>query len=45
MWVASESTMRDLKQGTESTLIVDELELDPVFPPSTFSLSRLSRGH
>lgn len=45
VWVASESTMRDLLQGTESTLLIDDLDLDVEFPPNAFNPSRLTRGH
>jgi len=44
-WVATESTMRDLMQRTTSTLLIDDMELDPVFEGDLFSLARLSRGH
>jgi hypothetical protein len=36
--------MRDLRQLTSSTLIVDSLDTDPVFHRKTFSLTRLTRG-
>jgi hypothetical protein len=44
VWLASETTMRDLLQGTESTLLIDNVELDPDFPSNMFSVSRLLRG-
>ena len=44
VWVASESTMRDLLQRTSSTLHVDALKTEPHFSPKLFSLARLSQG-
>ncbi len=44
VWIGTESTMRDLRQLTSSTLIVDSLDTDPVFHRKTFSLTRLTRG-
>jgi hypothetical protein len=44
-WVATESTMRDLMQHTISTLLVDDVKLDPIFEDDLFSVSRLVRGH
>jgi hypothetical protein len=44
-WVATESTMRDLMQRTTSTLLVDDMDLDPSFERNLFSVSRLSQGH
>ncbi len=43
-WVATESTMRDLRQGTTSTLLVDDLDPHPDFPKKTFSLGTLYKG-
>lgn len=43
-WVAAESTMRDLRQHTSSTLLVDELDTSPGFSRRTFSTGRLARG-
>jgi hypothetical protein len=44
-WVATESTMRDLLQRTTSTLLVDDMDLEPSFAPDLFSLARLDRRH
>lgn len=44
LWVASESTVRDLAQDTTSTLFIDELDTNPRFNGGTFSASRLTRG-
>ena len=44
VWLATESTMRDLKQGTSSTLYVDELDPEPHFNRGVFSSGRLARG-
>ncbi len=44
-WVATESTMTDLRQGTSSTIYIDQLDTDPSFDDRVFSLSNLSRGH
>ena len=44
-WVATESTMTDLRQRTSSSLYIDELDTDPDFDERVFSLSNLSRGH
>ena len=43
-WVATESTMRDLRQGTTSTMIIDELDTTPNFPQKTFSIGTLYKG-
>jgi hypothetical protein len=44
VWLATESTMRDLKQDTTSTLYVDELDPEPRFNRGVFSSGRLARG-
>jgi hypothetical protein len=44
-WIATESTMKDLRQGTSSSIYVDELDTDPQFDDRVFSLSNLARGH
>jgi hypothetical protein len=44
-WIATESTMRDLMQRTTSTLLVDDMDLEPRFAQDLFSLARLGRGH
>ena len=44
-WVASESTMHDLRQGTSSSLYVDELKTTPVFHEKTFAVASLEQGH
>jgi len=45
LWVASESTVRDLLENTTSTLHVDALDTKPSFKRSTFSSGRLARGN
>jgi hypothetical protein len=44
-WVATESTMRDLRQRTSSSLFVLDLNTEPDFHRKIFTLSRLTRGH
>ncbi len=44
-WIATESTMKDLRQGTSSSLYVDEVDTEPNFDARSFSLSNLARGH
>ena len=44
VWVATRSTMRDLKQNTRSALYVDLLDPNPNIKDRHYSLSRLSRG-
>jgi len=44
LWLAAESTMRDLLTRTTSTLYVDELDTEPRFKRGTFTAGRLSRG-
>lgn len=44
VWIGTESTMKDLRQQTSSTLIVDSLDTDPEFHRKTFSLTQLTRG-
>jgi len=44
VWLATESTMRDLKQNTSSTLFIDELDPHPGFNRGVFTSGRLSRG-
>lgn len=43
-WVATESTMKDLRQQTSSSLYVDELDTNPNFHPKVFHVSQLSKG-
>ena len=43
-WVATESTMKDLLQKTDSTLYVESLDTNPKFARHTFAASRLSRA-
>ena len=43
-WVATESTVRDLRQNTSSTLFVDELDTQPNFKRGAFTTGRLARG-
>jgi hypothetical protein len=45
VWVATEVTMRDLKQGTSSTLIVERLDPNPNFNDRVFRVDRLAHGH
>ncbi len=44
-WIATESTMTDLRQRTSSSIYVDELDTDPQFDARAFTLSNLARGH
>jgi hypothetical protein len=44
-WVATRSTMRDLLQGTSSSLLVDDMDTDPVFSEKLFTVSRMNQGH
>ncbi len=44
-WVATESTMRDLRQQTSSSLYVDEMDTAPKFHEKIFRVSQLSKGH
>ena len=44
-WVASESTMHDLRQGTSSSLYVEELKTNPLFHEKTFAVAGLEHGH
>lgn len=43
-WVATESTMLDLRQQTSSTLFVEVLDSEPDFSDQVFSVGNLSRG-
>jgi hypothetical protein len=43
-WAASESKMKDLLQGTSSSLEILSLETNPTFAPRYFSMRRLSQG-
>ena len=45
VWVATESTMRDLRQQTSSTLFVEAIDTEPDLGDRHFSLRRLSRRH
>ena len=44
VWVATESTVRDLRQTTSSSLFIDELDPRPDFKRGVFSSDRLTRG-
>ena len=44
-WIATESTMTDLRQRTSSSIYVDDLDTDPQFDKRAFTLSNLARGH
>jgi hypothetical protein len=44
-WVATRSTMRDLLQGTSSSLHVDAMDTNPVFSPKLFTAARMNQGH
>lgn len=44
IWIARESTMRDLLQRTSSTLHVDSLTRESAFPKKLFSLANLTKG-
>jgi hypothetical protein len=44
LWVATESTMRNLRQRTSSTMRVEDVETEPDFHPKLFSVSFLHKG-
>ena len=44
VWIATESTMRNLRQQTSSTMVVEEVDTEPQFHPRTFSVSLLHKG-
>ena len=44
VWVATESVMRNLKEGTSSALHVDDLDPKPGITDRHYSLGRLTRG-
>ena len=44
LWVASESTVTDLRQQTSSTMFIEDLDPAPNFNRATFSAGRLTRG-
>jgi hypothetical protein len=44
-WVATYSTMRDLLQGTSSSLHVDDMNTRPVFSKKLFTVSRMNQSH
>ena len=44
LWVATESTMRDIRQKTSSTLHIEDVDTDPNFHPRVFSTSVLAKG-
>ena len=44
LWVATESTMRNLLQKTSSTMRVEDVETEPDFHPRLFSVSFLHKG-
>ncbi len=44
-WVAAESTMKDLRQRTSSSIYVDDLDTNPQFHKKVFAVSRLAQGH
>ncbi len=41
VWIATESTMRNLKEGTTSTLLVENLDPDLTLADQLFSVFRL----
>ncbi len=44
-WVATESTMTDLRQQTSSSLYIDTVDTAPNFHEKIFTVSQLSKGH
>jgi hypothetical protein len=44
LWVATESTMRDIRQKTSSTLHIEDVDTEPNFHPRLFSTSVLAKG-
>jgi hypothetical protein len=44
VWVATESTMLDLRQQTSSTLLIDAVDTEPGFGERVFSVRSLTRG-
>jgi hypothetical protein len=44
-WVATESTMKDLRQQTSSSLYVDDFDTAPKFHRKIFTVSHLNKGH
>ncbi len=44
-WVADQILMRDLREGTQTTLEVQKIEVDVEIPTRTFSQRSLSKGH
>jgi hypothetical protein len=43
-WIANESKMSDLLQGTSSTLLVESMNTNPRFRKKHFSITRLTQG-
>lgn len=43
-WVATESTMTDLRQQTSSDLLVEDVDTNPRFHRKTFHVSQLTKG-
>ena len=44
LWIATETTMRDLRQHTQSTLFVEDVDTEPNFHPRLFSVTLLYKG-
>jgi hypothetical protein len=44
VWIATESEMRNLHEGTTSTLFVEKLDANPIIAEQKFSLMRLHMG-
>ena len=44
LWIATETTMRDLRQHTQSTLFVEDVDTEPDFHPRLFSVTLLYKG-
>ena len=44
LWIATKSTMRDLRQQTHSTLLVEDVDTEPNFHPRLFSVTLLYKG-
>jgi outer membrane lipoprotein-sorting protein len=43
-WVPGEILMRDLQQGTQTTLVLEEVQIDVDIPRSKFSERELTRA-
>ena len=44
-WYAKKLVMRDLRRGSETRLVIDEIELDIEIPRSVFTERHLEQGH